>query len=434
MKKLNTFTFSDINKILKCIPGIIQKTSGNGRNIKPPSDNDCIGNEDSERHQRPEIITVADIGNHKIVVFIARLNANKKIEIIGFSEEKAEGVTKGFVSNILKLSKCLKTAIDKAAEQAGFVPKSIYAGVSCTIKTHKHQEILIRKNKDSEINECDITTLATAINRAGLYADENILYIEPQHFNIDGEDGIINPIGMVGTTLETTFKVITCPSSCIKSLERCCDLLDISLKAVYPSIIASAKSVLHEEEITEGVVIVDIGAGKSSVAIYKDGHLSHAETIPFGGNSITNDICKYSGLFFRYAEEIKIKYANAIHLNINPNETIEAKLFNHYKKNIFLKDLAFVIQCRLTEILELVDYIISSKIDKKHIHAGIIFTGGTSTIPLFKQLSKVIINTDCFIYSEVKSIFTSINPKIKNQLNNPLYTSALGILRLGFGK
>lgn len=421
----------DFKKLLNHVHPIIPKKNGNGGNIKPPFENENYFSENNDNNL-PEIITAADIGNHKIAVFIARLNTDEKIEIIGFAEEKSEGITRGSISNILKVSKCLKAAIDKAAEQAGVIPKSIYASISCAIKTYEHQEVLIRTNSNNTISKKDIATLKARINQSSIYSNEAILYSIPQYFTVDNIEDILNPIGMIGRTLETTFKVITCPSICIKNLERCCSLLDISLNAAYPSVIASAKSVLHNEEMSEGVVLVDIGAKKAGIAVYENNNLLHTEDIPFGGDNITNDICSYTGLFFRNAEDIKTKYGNAIYLNIDNDKTIEAKLFKNVVKTIFLKDLVFVIQCRLTEILELIDYIISLHITKKHILGGVIFTGGTSTIPLFKQLAKAILNIDCFIYSETQSIFTSANPNIKNQLNNPLYTSALGILKLGF--
>lgn len=427
--------FFDFKKLLNHVDPIIPEKNASGGSIKPPFENKnyCSENNDNE-YNLPEIITAVDIGNHKIAVFIARLNADKKIEIIGFGEEKSEGVIKGIISNTLKLSKCLKSAIDQAVKQAGVIPKSIYAGVSCAIKTYEHQEVLIRTNSNNEISEKDIATLKARINQSSIYDNEAILCSVPQYYTVDNIEEILNPIGMIGRTLETTFKVITCPSICIKNLEKCCSLLDISLNATYPSVIASAKSVLHNEEISESVVLVDIGAKKVGVAIYKNNKLLHVENIPFGGDNITSDICGYTSLFFKNAEDIKTKYGNAIYLNIDNDKTIEVKLFKNYVKTIFLKDLVYVIQCRLTEILELIDHIISLHITKKHSVCEVIFTGATCTTPQFKQLAKAILNLDCFIYSETQSIFTTTNPNIKKLLINPRYTSALGILKLGFDK
>ncbi|MRX48266.1 cell division protein FtsA [Pedobacter puniceum] len=424
------FNFN-LEKIFNRISVINQRVYGDSINIiKPPVNYNTIEN---EHHQSDEIITVADIGNYKIAVFIARLNASKKIEIIGFGESKTEGIKKGIIANYSKVSQCLKNAIDKAAKQADFIPKSICASISCAVKAYEHQEICVRK-RHSEIISDDIEKLKLAIHQSRLYANEYILYTESMHFNVDGVDEIINPIGMNGTSIEGIFKVLTCPSVCIKNLRRCCDLIGISLKTTYPSIITSAESILNREEKAEGVIVVDIGAEKSDIAIYKNSSLFFTERIPYGGNMITKDIAKYTGLFLKNAEEIKIKHGNAIYLNIDDNETIEAKLFKHYKKAVFKKDLAFVIQCRLIEILELINFIISSHIDKHQIIYGIVFTGGPSNTPQFKKLLKPIFKTNYFYDFKIKPIFTTINPEIKKLLNQPTYTSALGILELEFKK
>jgi cell division protein FtsA len=434
MKNLTVLLNSNLIRIRNYASEIIQRiVAGENIIIKPPSYNNHTGKENNQNNNEPKTIAVADIGNYKIVVVIARLNAAKKIEIIGCGEEKTEGVTKGMILNIFKVSQRLKIALDKAAEQADFIPKSISVSISCTVKTYQHKEVLIR-NHHSEIIKDDIKKLKLAIHQSGMYANEEILYTEPLHFTVDGEFQILNPVGMNGKTVEGIFKVLTCSAICIKNLKRCCDLIGISLANTFPSIIASAESILHQEEMSGGVAIVDIGAEKASIAIYKGNNLVHIDNIPLGGNHITNDICKYAGLFFRSAEEIKIKYGSATYLNLNEDETIKAKLFKHHMKTMFKKDISYVIHCRLVEILEFIDFAISSHIDKKQLIYGIIFTGGTSNTSSFRKLLKPIFKIDCFTYLENNSMFTIINPNNIYLLNNPIYTAVLGVLKLDFKK
>ena len=431
MKKLDTLFPFDFERILNLIPDLIN-TKGDGRNIEPPS-NGILTDLEFANNKKNQTIAIADIGNNKVVVLIARLNANKKIELLGFGEEETkETVVKGIIFNALKFSKYLKVALDKASEQAGIIPTSLYAGISCVTQTYEHPEILIRKNKDTEISATDITTLESAIINTKYYDDNYVLYVAPQLFSVDDEPGIINPLRMLGTKLETTFKVITCPTICIKNLKKSLEVLNISLKGVYPSAITTCLSIIHDVELEEGVVVVDIGAGKTSITIYKNTKLIHVETICLGGNSITKDISEYVKIPFKCAEEIKITYSKATHQNINPDETIEVTLFKNHKKTVFVKDLAFVTQCRITEIIEMVDLVICSHIEKEQILAGVIFTGGTATIPLFKTLAKAVLDAPCFISSEAIPIFTNINSKNKKLLNNPIYSSALGVLKLGF--
>ncbi|MCU0470825.1 MAG: cell division FtsA domain-containing protein, partial [Arcicella sp.] len=134
------------------------------------------------------------------------------------------------------------------------------------------------------------------------------------------------------------------------------------------------------------------------------------------------------------AEEIKIKYGSATYLNLNEDETIKAKLFKHHMKTMFKKDISYVIHCRLVEILEFIDFAISSHIDKKQLIYGIIFTGGTSNTSSFRKLLKPIFKIDCFTYLENNSMFTIINPNNIYLLNNPIYTAVLGVLKLDFKK
>ena len=237
------------------------------------------------------IMVGLDIGTTKISVIIGRKNQYGKLEILGTGYAISNGVTRGIVSNIDKTVASIVAAINEAKKKSGLEIKEVFIGVAGQhIKSLQHRGEIVRDNTETEIAKADIEKLKSNMFKLITIPGEEIIHVIPQEYTVDGEDGIEDPIGMSGVKLEANFHVITAQVSAVKNIIKCVERAGLVPKDLILEPFASAVATLDEDELREGVALVDIGGGTTDVAIFLGNIIRHTAVIPFGGNVITKDI------------------------------------------------------------------------------------------------------------------------------------------------
>jgi cell division protein FtsA len=242
------------------------------------------------------LVAALDVGSSKVTAIIGRLNPKDRIEILGVGYAVSDGLIRGSVSNIAKTSAAIRLALNEASEQANVPIPEVYSSYSGVISNHVEHGVLLRNDPSTEINIRDIEKLRLEMFNAILPPGEQLIYMQAKAYTIDDEPGIKDPVGMSGKRIEADFQLITASTTPIEYLQKCCAQANVTLKQIIPAPVASAEAVICEEEIEEGIAVVDIGAAVTSVAVYNKGNLIHAENFPLGGNNITADIRDFTGL------------------------------------------------------------------------------------------------------------------------------------------
>ncbi|MDF3076859.1 MAG: ftsA [Sphingobacteriaceae bacterium] len=384
------------------------------------------------------IVVGLDIGTTKICVTVGRRSAHGKIEILGIGKAESAGVTRGVVSNIQKTVQGIMQAVEEASAQSNVDVKIVNVGIAGQhIKSLQHRGILTRKDLNNEIQRKDIDKLIEDMYKLVMPPGEEIIHVLPQEFTIDNEPGIKDPIGMAGVRLEANFHIISGHVSAVKNILRCVGNSNLETQELILEPLASSESVLSDEEKEAGVVLVDIGGGTTDLAIFHEGIIRHTAVIPFGGNSVTEDIREGCSVMRNQAELLKTRFGSALADENKDNEIICVPgLRGREPKEISVKNLAYVIQARMEEIIEHVYYEIKSSGYEKKLIAGIVITGGGAQLKHLPQLVEFVTGLDARIgYPNEHLAKNEVLPKnIYDELKSPMYATGIGLLIKGIQK
>lgn len=384
------------------------------------------------------IVVGLDIGTTKICVTVGRRSEHGKIEVLGMGKAESAGVTRGVVSNIQKTVQAIILAVEEASAQSNVDVKIVNVGIAGQhIKSLQHRGILTRKELNTEIQRKDIDKLIEDMYKLVMPPGEEIIHVLPQEFTVDNEPGIKDPIGMAGVRLEANFHIISGHVSAVKNILKCVGNAGLETQELILEPLASSESVLSEEEKEAGVVLVDIGGGTTDLAIFHEGIIRHTAVIPFGGNSVTEDIREGCSVMRNQAELLKTRFGSALAEENKENEIICVPgLRGREPKEISVKNLAYVIQARMEEIIEHVYYEIKSSGYEKKLIAGIVITGGGAQLKHLPQLVEFVTGLDSRIgYPNEHLAKNEILPKsVYDELKSPMYATGIGLLIKGIQK
>lgn len=379
-----------------------------------------------------EIIVGLDIGTTKIAAIVGRKNDKGKIEVLGFGRTESIGVKRGVVSNIENTVQSIRTAVDQASLASGVEIKYVNVGIAGQhIKSLQHRGSIIRENSDEEISQQDLDYLNNSMYNLNMNPGEEIIDVIPQEYIIDDEQGIKQPIGMLGNSLEANFHIIIGQTAAAKNIYKCVKKAGLEVVDLILEPIASAEAVLGDEEKEAGVVLVDIGGGTTDIAIFQDGIIRHTAVIPFGGDIITEDVKEGCTIIKKHAEELKVKFGSAL-ASENKDEEIVAipGLRGRPPKEISLKNLASIIQARMEEIVEHIYYEIRNSGFEKKLIAGIVLTGGGASLKHIIQLTEYVTGMDTRIGYPNEHLANDV----EDEMASPMYATGIGLVIEGINR
>jgi len=376
-----------------------------------------------------QIIVGLDIGTTKIACLVGKKNEYGKLELLGMGKAESVGVRRGVVSHITPAVEAIKKAVEKAGLNSGCEIKVVNVGIAGQhIKSLQHRGVITLDNLDDEISIKDVDALIQDMHKLVLPPGESIIHVLPQDYIVDNESGIKDPVGMSGIRLEANFHIITGLVTAIQNIFKCVQKSDLEIADLTLEPLASAASVLSDEEREAGVVLVDIGGGTTDVAIFQDGIIRHTSVIPFGGNIITDDIKEGCTIISKQAELLKVKFGSALASENQANDIVVIPgLSGREPKEISVKNLAHIIQARMEEIIEQVYFEIRNSGFERKLIAGIVITGGGAQLKHLPQLFEYMTGMDTRIGYPTEHL-ASGNDKVAS----PMYATGVGLVLKGF--
>ena len=380
--------------------------------------------------QNDKIVVGLDIGTTKVCALVGRKNEFGKLEILGMGKAISEGVVRGIVSNIDKTVEAIRKAIRQAEEQSGINIGVVNVGIAGQhIKSLQHNGSITRQVTDHEITVDDVNRLTNDMYRLVTPPGSEIIHVMPQEYKVDYEEGIVDPVGMSGVRLEGNFHIITAQSNAINNINKCMSRAGLEIDNLILEPLASCMSVLSEEEKEAGVALVDIGGGTTDLAIFKDNIIRHTAVLPFGGNIITSDIKQGCMVMQNQAEQLKVKFGKAIADEASENEIVSIPgLRDRTPKEISLKNLAYIIEARMEEIVELIYAEIVRSGYANSLAAGIVITGGGAQLQNLVQLVEYITGMDTRIGYPNEHLGKSRIDAVKS----PMYATTVGLVLAGY--
>jgi cell division protein FtsA len=380
--------------------------------------------------KKEQYVAAIDIGTTKIVAIVGKKNENGKIEILGLSKALSKGVKRGVVLNIEETVDAIQTTVDDVQKRSGIMFSEVFVGIAGQhIKSMKNRGYIIRDSYEDEIKKEEVFRLIEDMHKIHIDIGEEIIHVIPQNFIVDNETGVKSPIGMCGRRLEANFHIVIGQIAAARNIEKCIRKAGMTVKDMILEPLASSLAVLTEDEMEAGVVLVDIGGGTTDVAVYYDNVIRHTAVIPFGGNVITKDIKEGCAILQRHAEALKIQYGSALG-DIAPDDKVVSipGISGREPKEISFKSLAYIIQSRMEEIIDAVNFEIQNSGYADKLAAGVVITGGGAMLRHLPQLMKFKTAMDVRIGVPNEHLSGSA----KNEINQPMYATAVGLIMKGF--
>ena len=367
-----------------------------------------------------QIIAAIDIGTSKTVAIAGTKDEQGKIQILSIGEAETKGVIRGTVQNIMLASQSIKEAIQKCQKNLAKTITYVYVGIdgrniSSEVVTHS-------KVINDIINDDDILQLTDEINKISAGQGENIIHVIAQDYAVDNVSVGINPKGYNGRKLEGTFYIVKGKEKAVKNIYQAVELAGLKIIRLFLEPLASAEAVLSKDEKEIGVILPDIGAGTTDIAVFQDNILRYTGVVPLGGKAITNDIKKGCGILERHAEQIKIQYGAALSQKDFEKKAVSIKGVNGKTKEIPFTTIAAIINARVEEILGGIAYEIDNVRSDTSLGAGLVLTGGTTKLKSLLQLTKFRLAI------ETRIGIPMIN---KQEFATESYASAVGLIIKG---
>ncbi|MEN9670902.1 MAG: cell division protein FtsA [Pseudomonadota bacterium] len=336
-----------------------------------------------------DLVVGLDIGTSKIMVVVAEVLPSGLLKITGFGVSPSHGLKRGVVVNIDATVQSIQQALREAELMADCKIGRVYTGITGSHIRGINSSGMVAI-KDKEVSRSDVKRVldtATAINISN---DQRLLLVESQEFVIDGQD-VKDPIGMSGIRLEAKVHIVTGAQSAAENIIKCVHRCGLEVEHLMLNPMASNLSVLTNDERELGVVLVDIGAGTTDVAVFTGGAIRHTVVIPIAGDLITSDIAMALRTPTKDAEDIKVESGCAKQLLTDPESEVEVPgLGDRGPRRLSKQALAGVIEPRVEEIFSLVQQAIRETGYEEVLSSGIVLTGGASVMPGMLELGEDI--------------------------------------------
>lgn len=371
------------------------------------------------------IVVGLDIGTTKVCAVVASVNELQEINILGVGKAPSDGLNRGVVVNIEKTVNAIKSAVEQAQLASGIEVKSVNVGIAGDhIRSMRSKGVITITNPDNEITLKDVERLLEDCQRIMLPPDQQIIHVIPQEFIVDGQDGILDPVGMSGMRMEAEVHIITGLVSAAKNMFRCVERAGFQVDDMILEPLASSYAVLDVEEKEAGVVLVDIGGGTTDVAIFQENTIRHTAVIAIAGQKVTDDIRIGLSVLEDQAEKLKKEHGLAYVDLIQEDEVITVPgIAGRPPKEIKKSILSKIIQARMEEILEIVAIEIKRSNYSDSISAGVVLTGGGSLVDGICPFANDVLGMDAKI-----GMPGGLTGGLVNEVKNPIYATGVGLV------
>lgn len=334
-----------------------------------------------------------DFGSAKIAI-AAGFRTESGVRIVSYHDAASSGIKNGEIINEFKVEQTVKELMKMVEQDLGDTVDEVVTGVGARfVHGIFSSNVKQRPVPDSYITESEVSELTKERFSDKKIEGEIVYEVSPIKYTIDEYNGLNGSEiqGMAGKSIEATYLLAFASENLLRKRRTILNRCGISLKKAILNPVASARAVLTEQEMENGVAMIDIGKGTTEIAIIKENVLRNVASIPFGGESITNDIKSMTGTTSKWAEEAKVRNGCCCEEFVPENTKLVLKgKEDMIEGEIDLNLMTRVIEARMIEILEAAKYVIEQSKHKSELASGIVITGGSCYMENLKQLAGAI--------------------------------------------
>src|SRR2546421_8736922 len=323
-----------------------------------------------------------EIGTSKICVVVGESRPDGTVKILGVGQTPSRGVRKGEIVDFETAMKCVHEAVVDAEQKSDVMIRSVYVAIAGGhIQSFNNRGCVMLPEERDEIDEQDVEDVKVNAREVSIPAPNAFLHSIIQHYHVDGQDGVLNPVGMLGEKLEADFHIIHGVRTRIQNTIRCVKELPLEVEDVVFNPLASAQVVLTQQHKNMGALVIDMGGGTTDYILYVDGAVKQSGTLGIGGDHITNDISMALRIPMARAEKLKLEEGSCVLGNCLPGETILLKDDSGFAgKEIERETLNTIIHLRLRETFELLKRTLDEESFINYVGEGISITRGCSLL------------------------------------------------------
>jgi cell division protein FtsA len=371
-----------------------------------------------------------DIGSTKVCTLIAAARESG-LEPIGFGMAESKGIKKGAVVNLEAIVESIKKSVAEAEAMSRCEVETVYVGLAGPhIKSFNSCGVTPIPTRTREINSDDVRRVIETARAVALSPDREIIHILPQEFTVDDQCGIGDPLGMVGTRLEVNVHIVTSSTTAAQNIVTAVNRSGLLAGDTVLESIAAGEAILTEDEKELGCVLVDIGGGKTNIAIYHHGAVRHSVVVPLGGELFTNDIAVGLRTSIPEAERIKREQGCALSSISEIDKVFEISgMGARHPRTIAQTVLSDILQPRAEEIVHLVRNEIRNAGYERQAGAGVVITGGGAMLHGFVELAEEVLDLPVRIGTSA-GFSQSLLEKMP-QLMGPEFATATGLVLYG---
>src|SRR3979490_685386 len=372
-----------------------------------------------------DLMVGLEIGTSKICVVVGESRPDGTTKILGVGQAPCRGGGRGEIVDFETAMKCVHEAVVDAERKSDVMIRSVYVGVTgAHIQSFNNRGCILLPEDRGEMDEQDIEDVKINAREVSIPAQNAFLHSIIQHYHVDGQDGVLNPVGMLGQKLEADFHIIHGVRTRIQNTIRCVKELPLEVEDVVFTALASAQVVLTQHQKNLGALVIDIGGGTSDYILYVDGAVKQSGVLAVGGDHITNDISMGLRIPMARAEKLKVEEGSCTLGNCLPGETILLKDDSGFAgKEIERETLNTIIHLRMREVLELLKRTVEEEPFINYVGAGIFITGGCSLLNGIDHLAGEIFEMPAHVaHAQTLAGLTSA-------AENPQFSTAIGLLK-----
>lgn len=374
---------------------------------------------------RSDILVGIEVGTSKVCCAVGEGRSDGEFTVLGIGHVPSRGVRKGEIVDLALAAECVRDAVAEAEANSDVDIKDVSVAVTGNHLRSFNSRGIIRIPEDRvEIDEDDLEEVAIKAREVSIPPENTFLHSIVQHYFVDGQEGVTNPVGLSGRRLEADFHIVHGVKTRVQNTLRAIEEVGLRIDQVIINSLASANGVLTQHERDLGCVVVDIGGGVTDWIVLADGVVRLSGVLAVGGDHITNDVSLGLRVPLSRADKLKVTGGDARLGQAMPGEKVTLKNDVGFSgKEIEKEQLNAIIHARVHEVFSLIARQVREEVPAHLLAAGVILTGGSSRLRGIREVAGETFGMEVHMAGEMDGS----GPK--SLLSNPDYATAIGVTR-----
>jgi cell division protein FtsA len=368
-----------------------------------------------------------EIGTSKVCAVVGDFSPDGALNIVGLGQARSRGVRKGEISDPSVCEEDVRHAIVEAEQMADVEIRSAYLGVTGGhLRGFNNRGVHPVVSADREITEVDVQDVIKNAKTINLPAQNHVIHAIRQHFLVDGQDGITNPVGMLGARVEVDVHVVHGNLNRLQNAIRTVKGLQLEVDDIVFNGLASSLALLSNEQKELGSLVIDIGGGTTDYVVYANGIIKHTGVLAVGGDHVSNDLAYGLKVPLSRAEQLKLEHGAALVDESDKGQTVTiANELGMPLKIISRENLRRIMSLRLEEIFQLIAQDLENVDALNYLRAPVFLCGGGARIPGIARLAEQVLEMPVSL-GKANSI-----SGLKSALDQPEFATAIGLVKFG---